>query len=163
MPSPVQTALAGAVFTLSAALFGPAALAATPSAPAPEKARPAGSAAMTRAEAATRAGALFERFDTNRDGTLDQRDRAARADARFDRIDSNHDGAISRAEFAAAQGRGRGARGDAVVSGRPPLSRAAFVAGALQRFDAADSNHDGQLSRDERRAAFQSRRQQPAT
>jgi Ca2+-binding EF-hand superfamily protein len=55
----------------------------------------------TRAEAQTRAGALFDKMDLNHDGKLDQADRAVRTNEMFDRIDTNHDGMISRDEFAA--------------------------------------------------------------
>lgn len=155
-----------------------------PMAQAPKGGDPLGAATVTRAEAQARAAALFERFDTNHDGKLDQADRAARTTAMFDRIDGNHDGTISREEFAAAHqgmgGPGRGGRrgpaqmdhsgmdhggmdhGDMPPAGaagtaRPPLTREAFMAEAMKRFDAEDTNHDGKLTRDERRAGFRAR------
>lgn len=140
----------------------------------PPAADPMGAATITRTDAQTRAAAMFDRFDANHDGKLDQADRAARMTAMFDQFDTNHDGAISRDEFTAAHERmgpgGRGMRrGGADHAGmdhgampppprgaeaRAPLSRDAFVAEAMKRFDAADTNHDGKLTRDERRAAF---------
>jgi hypothetical protein len=38
------------------------------------------------------------------------------------------------------------------------VSQAEFMAAAMQRFDRADANHDGTVTRDERKAAFQAMR-----
>ena len=151
---------------------------------------PLGDKPITRADAATRAGALFDRMDANHDGTLNKADHAARLTAMFDRIDTTHDGALSRDEFVAAHARmgqpGHGPEGEGAEGhehgmapddmhggpdGPPPpppgspmadhaLSRADFVAGAMKRFDAADANHDGTLTSAERRAAFRAHRKE---
>jgi len=41
------------------------------------------------------------------------------------------------------------------ANGDRVITRDEFVAGALARFDAADANHDGKLTPEERRAAMQ--------
>lgn len=162
------------LITAAAAALAGAAYAQQPPAP-PPPGDPLGAATMTRAEAQTRAAAMFDRFDANHDGKLDQADKAARMGAMFDRIDTNHDGSISRDEFTAAHQRMGGAEHGGMARGkmghdmmghdmmgrgaaRPPLSREAFVAEALKRFDAADANHDGKLSREERRTAWRAQR-----
>lgn len=90
----------------------------------------------------------------------------------FDRLDTNHDGTISREEFAAAHDRrggvprgmtmrgrhmGLGSLLDGPAAQRPPVTRAQFIAEGLRRFDAADTNHDGKLSPAERAAAHRQR------
>ena len=136
----------------------------------------------TRAEAQARATELFERLDANHDGKLDPADRAARRNMLFDRLDADKNGALSREEFAArpprSQGgmRGDGERGrdgpqhrmggpmamprmaDADRNGS--VSQAEFVAAALQRFDRADANKDGQVTSEERQAARSAMRSQ---
>lgn len=162
------------LITAAAAAVAGAAYAQQPPAP-PPPGDPLGAATMTRAEAQTRAAAMFDRFDANHDGKLDQADKAARMGEMFDRIDANHDGTISRDEFTAAHQRMAGAGPGAVAPGkmgrgmmghdmtregaeRPPLSREAFVAQAMKRFDTADANHDGKLTREERRTAWRAQR-----
>jgi Ca2+-binding EF-hand superfamily protein len=137
---------------------------------------------ITRAEAQQRAEAMFTRLDVNKDGKLDQTDRAARRQdmkARmFDRLDTNKDGQISRAEFMvertangddARPGRGghRGKNGGwsghrggmmrmarmADTNSDGAITKAEFTAAALQRFDAMDTNKDGQVTPEERQAA----------
>lgn len=61
---------------------------------------------------------------------------------------------------AQAQTGPRGARGDANGDGR--VSRAEFVDGRVQRLTAADSDRNGQVSVEERRAAMQARRTEGA-
>ncbi len=59
----------------------------------------------TRAEAQTRASAMFARMDTNKDGKLDTADRAAHEAERFARLDTDKNGSISPAEMAARHAR----------------------------------------------------------
>ncbi len=127
---------------------------------------------VTRDAARSHADAMFTQMDANKDGKLDQADRQDRRAAIFDRLDSNHDGQISREEFRAAPdgppGMGMGQRGghrmgqrggmhmnrhgmaDANKDGA--LSREEFIAAALQRFDRADTDHDGRVTSAERQA-----------
>jgi len=143
---------------------------------------PMGNAPVTRAEAETKAGAMFDRMDANHDGKLDRADRTARIAERFDRMDANHDGSLSKAEFVAAheqmmgrpgEDRGEHAMGQMhrmmgmrmageMMHGMDAdhdrtITRAEFVAGALKRFDAADADHDGKVTPEERRAAMRAR------
>ncbi|MEO6091690.1 MAG: EF-hand domain-containing protein [Novosphingobium sp.] len=67
---------------------------------------------ITRADAETRAGSMFDRLDANRDGKLDPADRAAHQAQMFDRIDRDHNGQISRAEFTGFHGAGPDGGGD---------------------------------------------------
>ena len=87
----------------------------------------------------------------------------------FAQADANKDGVITRAEFDAAQARGAlhvrqagfhhgfgdrmFATADTDKDGRVSLAEAQAL--ALQHFDAADLNHDGTLTPDERRQARQ--------
>ena len=139
-------------------------------------------ATVTRAEAQTKAGAMFERMDANKDGKIDAADREARLGQRFDAMDSNRDGKIDRGEFMAghapkqgadghraAMGEGRGMMhhgyrghgkmamrmlGKMDTNGDKAVTRAEFVTGMLARFDAADANKDGKVTPEERRAAM---------
>lgn len=63
---------------------------------------------MTRAEAQTRATAMFTRMDVNKDGKIDAADRAARQAQMFERIDTDKNGQLSRDEFMAHHQRGPG-------------------------------------------------------
>lgn len=123
-------------------------------------------AETTRAQAEQSATAMFARMDVNKDGIVDAADRAARQQARFDRLDTNSDGQLSPAEFATRADRGergqpgqrasrRGPRGGGMQMGRLAngATQADFVAGALAMFDRADTNKDGTVTREERRAA----------
>lgn len=141
---------------------------------------PFGNATITRAEAESKAAALFARLDANKDGKLDQADRqamrAARLSRRFDALDTNKDGKLDRAEFTAPRpapqpgaagsgmgGMGMGGAGRAHRLARMDgnadraISREEFVAGVLQRFDAADANKDGKLTPEERASARRDR------
>ena len=143
---------------------------------------PLGDATITRAEAQAKAAEMFAKMDLNHDGKLDSADRAVRIGRRFDAMDANHDGTLSKQEFIDAhmkptppgpqggrpEGMGPGRMGHHGMGGAmmigmlarmdtngdKAISRDEFVAGALQRFDAADANHDGKLTPEERRAAF---------
>lgn len=146
---------------------------------------PMGNETMTRADAEAKAGEVFDRMDANHDGKLDRADRSARIGERFDRMDADHNGALTKAEFVAAHerpmagaeggrmgpgGGGMGRmhagmrmmRGMGMMQGMDTdqdraISRAEFLAGALKRFDAADGNHDGKLTPEERREAMKTR------
>jgi hypothetical protein len=114
---------------------------------------------VTRAQAQARASAMFDRLDLNHDGKLDQADRDLRIQQEFDRIDTNHDGQISRAEFAAAQSRGRGGPGHQAKAGQagpaPGGARGwnhrgmGGGMGGGPMMWMADANHDGVITKDE--------------
>lgn len=70
-----------------------------------------GNGVVTRAEAQTRAQAMFARMDANNDGKIDAADRAARMGRMFDSIDADKNGQLSRDEFMAHHQRGPGMRG----------------------------------------------------
>ncbi|MXO65843.1 EF-hand domain-containing protein [Altericroceibacterium endophyticum] len=130
---------------------------------------------VTRAKVQERSSAMFDRMDANGDGMLDEADHTARLEKRFQKMDADGDGALSQQEFTAAHekrggkrghkmGRHRGMRG--MMGGMPranadgPVTKAAFQAAALARFDAADANSDGTLTAGERKAAHQAMREQ---
>lgn len=142
---------------------------------------------MTRAQAEEMATKAFERADANGDGQINEADRDARQDARFARLDTNGDGVLSKEEFLAPQKRraeNRATRGDrdgqrmgrmgrrgmrgagmdrgmaanADTNGDGTISQSEFTAAALTRFDEADADNDGTVTREERRAARQAMR-----
>jgi hypothetical protein len=136
---------------------------------------------VTRADALAKADKIFARMDVNGDGTLSQADRAARLKAHFAEIDADKNGSISEAEFMAAREERmekredrRQARGDRPGRGKDghdgsgmhmmkladtnadqKVSKAEFRAAAEARFTRADTNNDGTLTRDERKAERQ--------
>lgn len=159
--------------TAAALVFGGAACAAPGTPQGKHSADADGNGVITRAEATAKANAMFTRLDVNKDGTLDKSDRVAMREMMktrmFERLDANKDGSITKTEFLAerdghdASGRGgRGGKphgrhgGGRMMAGMMKdgaLTQPQFVAAALQRFDATDTNKDGQLTKDERQAA----------
>ena len=162
--------------TLSAAALGAAAYAApTPAASgAPRHGGPRHLGPVTRAEAQSRADALFARLDANGDGVIDARDRQARQAERFARLDTDHNGSLSPQEFAAAAPGPRGPVGafagkpgdrPAAPDGPPPAGfegrhmgkrgpmglagRHGGFGGPGKLVREADVNHDGTISKAE--------------
>ena len=135
----------------------------------------------TAKSAPKRATRLFNRLDADRDGKITMAEVASTPSAKaragkttrrpgsalFARADGNKDGVITRAEFDAATASGKiklhhsAMRGsqiarlfdstDAGKQGRISLEEAKQA--ELRQFDAADLNHDGVLTPDERRQA----------
>ncbi|MBU6266652.1 MAG: EF-hand domain-containing protein [Sphingomonadales bacterium] len=145
---------------------------------------------MTRESARVGAEKLFAAMDVNKDGKLDDADRAAQVGRMFDRLDTNHDGSLSREEFIAAhKPGGRMDHGDRMGAMPMPgggmggmhgmrdramgmgmmiarnadpqhtgtVTHDAFIASALAIFDKSDLNHDGKVTAEERRAAMAQR------
>jgi hypothetical protein len=134
-------------------------------------------AAMTRAQAQTKSTEMFAHMDVNKDGKLDTADRDARMGEKFDTMDADKNGQLSRAEFMAAHqdrmGDGNATSGHGGRHGMHhghggmmkmmamkadsnndgAVSQAEFAAAAMQRFERADTNKDGQVTREERRTA----------
>ncbi|WP_158611040.1 EF-hand domain-containing protein [Aurantiacibacter spongiae] len=139
-------------------------------------------AETTRVQTQARAAAMFARMDANGDGVLSQADREARARARFEAMDADGNGAVTFAEMQAHHRDMRGMRGDgqrrdrgermghrgglhgammglrAGTGSDGSISQSDFVSAALARFDAADANSDGTVTREERRARWSERR-----
>jgi len=137
-----------------------------------------GDGVITRAEAQAGAASLFARLDVNKDGKLDETDRKALRETMkarmFERLDSDKNGQITKAEFMSDMG-GRGGHGEgrlgkgghfgmgaggmmrmakmADTNGDGAISQAEFMTAALARFDAMDTNKDGQVTPAERQAA----------
>lgn len=172
--SAIGLSLAALVLSGSAVAAPPA-----PGAPPLMKRDADGNGVLTRAEAQSAATGMFAQIDVNKDGTFDHTDREAQAEAMrtrmFDRLDANKDGQISRAEFTADRGPGKpgpqlGRRGPGSRQGGAdrgpgrgmgqPMTQAQFVAAALQRFDATDTNKDGQVTQAERQAHREQRKAQ---
>ncbi|MBM3116112.1 EF-hand domain-containing protein [Jeongeupia naejangsanensis] len=99
-------------------------------------------------------------------GDVSKADYLQRAGSHFDQVDTNHDGVLSEQERAAAMSRlaeKRAARDGSEVTMphreiKGDISKADFLAKAGAHFDKLDANHDGMLSRDERRAGWQAMR-----
>lgn len=139
---------------------------AQPPAPAPV-ATPAPAPAPMPAEKPQRMSAdKFQQVDTNHDGAITREEAGAAPmlSSRFDEIDSDKDGRVLPAELKAYAKTHRnsmdGAKGmkgrnklDANQDGEVTRDEVAGHPKALAKFDAADTDKDGRLSREEARAA----------
>ena len=142
---------------------------------------------ITKAEAMAAADAHFAMMDANDDGTLNDSDKAAMLAKRFAAIDTDKNGAISQAEFMAAHEMlgerrmsrrekrmehrkmskrhehegGRDGRMDIMAradsNGDKAISQPEFRAAAEARFAKADTNKDGRITPDERKAGRKGR------
>jgi hypothetical protein len=138
-----------------------------------------GDRTTTRAEMLQHAGKMFDRLDADKDGKIDEADRAAHKAGMFDKLDADSNGAISREEFAAADHGGpdaghggrKGRHGDrdggrmgkmmlhmADANQDRVVTRDEFSAAAASHFDKVDTDKDGSISPDERKAAHEKMR-----
>jgi len=135
-----------------------------------------GNGQVSRAEAEAGAAARFARMDANNDGALTAADREARMTEHrskmFTALDADKNGQISRDEFMthkpegmhAGMGHGghkmgmHGSRGGGMMMGMADsnkdgsVSKAEFTTAALARFDRTDTDKNGQVSPEERKA-----------
>jgi Ca2+-binding EF-hand superfamily protein len=163
------------LFTMGAsamALLGAAAAFAAPG-DMPGRGKPVGD--LTRAQLVQKLDERFAALDTNKDGVITkdelQAARKARHDARFARLDKDGNGSISREEFDAGHDRpgkhrrggarhggpgGHGGFGQGMFDGNKDgkITKEEFQSRALARFDRLDTNHDGVVTADERKAAW---------
>jgi Ca2+-binding EF-hand superfamily protein len=110
----------------------------------------------------------FDKLDTNKDGTLSKSEFLAGPEKIFACLDKNKDGFLSEDERPQGQGKGRhggnrqkdgddrkeGSRGKnhfaaADTDGNGSLSEKESVDAALKRFDRADKNGDGKITKEE--------------
>jgi len=133
-------------------------------APPPAADAPGGDHVVTREMARDGAEKLFERFDVNKDGKIDEADRVAQIGKTFDRIDTNHDGSISREEFMAEgkgmghePGMGHGAGGPGMdhggmggpgMGGRGMMMRERAMGMGMAIMHEADPQHTGTVTHD---------------
>lgn len=125
---------------------------------------------LDQADRAARMAQMFDRIDTNHDGSI-SRDEFMAAHERMGmgRRMGGHGpegmehGGMGHAgmghEGMGHDGMGHDDGDHGPMAGKS-LTRDAFVAEAMRRFDAADTNHDGKVTKEERRAAFRARRAQ---
>jgi hypothetical protein len=130
-----------------------------------------GDGQLSKADRDAKKAERFAKMDSNGDGELTQAEMTAARDARkaerFARADTDGNGKLSQAEAQAKQGKrgGKGMRGKrggrggmgmmraADTNGDQMISKAEFTAAALARFDKADANKDGKITKEERQAA----------
>lgn len=130
-----------------------------------------------RADRSSKRGERFAKADTNGDGELSQAEmeaaRAERKAAKFARADKDGNGKLSQEEAQSMKSKrgGKGMRGkghkrgggmammrNADTNGDQKISKAEFTTAALARFDTADANKDGKLTKEERQAAHKGQR-----
>ena len=122
---------------------------------------------LDKADRAVRIGQQFDKMDSNHDGVLSKDEFIAAHEQAMawheahhgqpGGMEHDHDGAEPGPGGPGPMGPGPwGPGGMAMLdtNGDSAISRDEFIAGALKRFDEADTNHDGKLTKDERRAAF---------
>jgi Ca2+-binding EF-hand superfamily protein len=134
----------------------------------------AGLALAGGAHAASGGGASkLQALDTNNDGMLSRSEAQAHPHLtqNFDAIDTNHDGQLSRDELQAwhathkggKEGKGGFSKLDTNADGQIERSEVQNNPRELAKFDAADTNHDGVVTKDEARAARAAHRADKAT
>ena len=117
---------------------------------------------LDKADRAARMGQRFDRIDANHDGMISRDEFMAAHAGPMAGHGKMGDGKMGD-EARAHGGHWRGMKammamhrlGKMDANGDRVITRDEFVAGALARFDAADANHDGKLTPEERRAAMQ--------
>lgn len=137
-------------------------------------------------DAAHDKGDHLSKVDTDHDGQISSAEHAAAAQKQFTKMDANKDGSISSQEMQDAQNAMREKRGDKMAMGERKdaaehggmgehhrmsqadkfkamdtngdgaLSQAEFTAGSNAQFAKLDSNKDGKVSAEERKAARES-------
>jgi Ca2+-binding EF-hand superfamily protein len=90
---------------------------------------------------------IFSAVDTDKDGAVDEAEVRQAASALFDRLDTDKDGTLDANEL-------RGHLSNEELQSDNPdhdgtLTKDEYLAIVVQRFKAADSNHDGKLKIDE--------------
>jgi Ca2+-binding EF-hand superfamily protein len=99
-------------------------------------------------------GGMMMRADTNGDGMISRAEYMAQADARFARMDKNGDGQLSGDELGGPGRHGGGMMMAADTNHDGVITRAEYDAQAADRFAKLDANGDGQVSPDEMKAAM---------
>ena len=121
---------------------------------------------LDAADRAIRIGEHFDKMDANHDGVLSKQEFIA-AHEQAMAAHEGHEG-MKRPGHEGPGHDGPGMKGPEMMghgmmehgmmgmdaNGDRTVTRDEFVAGALKRFDAADANHDGKLTKEERLAAF---------
>ena len=95
---------------------------------------------------------LFAEMDSNKDGVITKKEFDAFQNKYFKEIDANHDGKITIEEFEAAHPPMHKDHCDENLHGLVPHHEIDDISGdeiINKRFDSADTNHDGALSREE--------------
>ena len=109
------------------------------------------------------AGALFDRLDTDRNGSVSHEELAAHKARRSEGLDANADGVVSFEEVQAQRQRHREERARARFArldrdGDGEVSVAEFEARGERLFEKLDADGDGEVSREEFRAAHRGHR-----
>lgn len=126
---------------------------------------------LDQADREARKAAQFDRMDTDKSGSISKaefmakRERPEGAGRGPDGANAGKPDGEHRGHWGGKRGGGRHHGGGfmmkkADTNGDGAVSKAEFVASNLARFDASDANKDGTVTKEERRAAFETKREQ---